>query len=209
MFILFNLIESYSQSIQPSRFYAELGTGTSIMKEGFANAQPIPNLSIKSGYNKSITDYFNLDLGIRYSKVTTKNELNFVSPYGTLINKNKLNYLQLQIISKLQLKRFAVGVGAGTYFTLNQKSEIEATLQSEIINTSNSFTAFQSETSYKDIGLTAIYNVNIPLGSKIVLNLEHNFLFIEGITPINQKDLRYLVLNEFTAGVKYYFTRQG
>jgi len=202
-----SITKASSQAVKSNSFYAELGTGTAFIRGGLSKSILTPNLSIKTGYNIHVTKQYNLDIGIKYSKITTADEWNFLSSPGTLIFENKLDYLQLQVLSKLDLKKLSLGIGMGAYITVDQYSEVISPANSTVIQSYNTFQYYQEKIGYRDIGLSAMYQVGFSIRSNLALNILHNFLFIEGRSPLSNGNLRYLVLHELTLGLSFYFSK--
>lgn len=209
-FVLFGFIKillctsANTQSKIVDNFYAEASIGTSILNTEESDYFHYPSLSFSVGSKIISSENVFFDLSFQYAELRTKNIIYFVEPYGTVVNKNNLKNLQIGGIVGYQINNFSFGAGIASYFTLQSKSELLREYDSFIINSESSFSTLRLDSNYKNFGFSVPFELGYIIAENMELKFNMNFIFIEGITPINNRGLRYLYITNFGVTFRRY-----
>jgi len=205
-FAALNLIvftSAFSQSSTSTKYFGEASTGVAPISSAVSNLYS-PSFSLGFGLKKKVHSNIYFDVGVNYSNLNLLTQLDFVNPFGSIQQRISLHTLQLAGKVGAQFSNVYFGIGLGTYHTLNSNFILEDTSGLEIKGTGNEFLGLLLDGNYNDIGLTAPIELGVRISESLDIKLGLNFLFIEGITPLNADGRRYLSIKNYTLGVRKY-----
>lgn len=186
------------------RFYLEASVGTSILNSWGSDYLYSPCFLLSLGHKINTHKNVYFDLSLQYSDLRTQNKIVFVEPFGTVLNKNNLKNLQIYGMIGFRINKFSLESGIGSYYTFKSKSEEIREHDSFVISSDNSFSAFNREDNYQNFGFSIPFEIGYVISENVELKLNSDFLFIEGITPINSKGLRYLYITNIGISFRRY-----
>lgn len=207
LFIANGIISSscFSQIGTSNKIYATIGTGTTFLNDGGATLPSFPDFLIGVGYkNLSIESNYYFDIKLSYSELKTANKVDFISPYGTTLNKNWMENLNLRFIFGRQFSRFSVGTGMDVYVTLDSKSEFSRHFDSMLISSNDSFRSLK-ESKYKNFGIALPVDLEYQINHSSNLTCSMGFAYVDGFESILSRGLRYSYLTIIHLGLKRSF----
>lgn len=193
-----------SQSRLADSFYLEASLGTSLLNIQGSEHLQAPTYSIGFGSKLKAFKKIYFDFSLQYSDLRTKNTIVFVSPYGTVVSKHNLKNLQLHGLIGVQLNKFSLATGVGLYYNLQSKSELARKHDSFVIESKDSFSAFFQESDFQNIGFTLPFEIGYEFAENMELKLQLDLLFIEGVSPLNNRGLRYLYVTNIGVAFRKY-----